>query len=67
MCDPHNLRTRNIGTSYAIEVHVRLPGDMYVEDAHKLTQNIEYQIKERYGQRTHIIIHVEPIKCESEQ
>lgn len=67
VCDPHNLRTRNIGTSYAIEVHVRLPGDMYVEDAHKLTQNIEYQIKERYGQRTHIIIHVEPIKCELEQ
>ncbi|MBO7298419.1 MAG: cation transporter [Kiritimatiellae bacterium] len=67
VCDPHNLRTRNIGTSYAIEVHIRLSGDMNVKEAHELTQNIESQIKERYGQRTHIIIHVEPIKCESEQ
>lgn len=65
VCDPHNLRTRNIGTSYAIEVHIRLCGDMNVKEAHELTQNIESQIKERYGQRTHIIIHVEPIKCDA--
>lgn len=65
VCDPHNLRTRNIGTSYAIEVHIRLSGDMNVKEAHELTQNIESQIKERYGQRTHIIIHVEPIKCDA--
>lgn len=62
VCDPHNLRTRNIGTNYAIEVHVRVPGTMYVEEAHELTQNIEAQLKVRYGQRTHIIVHVEPIK-----
>lgn len=62
VCDPHNLRTRNIGTSYAIEVHVRVPGTMHIEDAHELTQNIEKQLKERYGQRTHIIVHVEPTK-----
>lgn len=62
VCDPHNLRTRNIGTNYAIEVHVRVPGTMYVKEAHELTQNIEAQLKVRYGQRTHIIVHVEPIK-----
>lgn len=60
--DPHNLRTRSIGTNYAVEVHIRLPGAMPVSESHELTQEIEHRIKERFGQRTHIIVHVEPQK-----
>jgi divalent metal cation (Fe/Co/Zn/Cd) transporter len=62
ICDPHNLRTRSIGANYAVEVHVRLPEDMPVVEAHELTKKIELMLKERFGKRTHIIVHVEPIK-----
>lgn len=60
--DPHNLRTRLIGNDYAIEVDVRTDGDRTVHEAHALTMIIERKLRERFGDNTHIVIHVEPIK-----
>lgn len=60
--DPHNLRTRRVGNNYAIEVHVRVGGEMPVSEAHELTKLIETRLRERYGEDTHVNIHVEPIK-----
>ena len=59
---PHNLRTRRIGSSIAIEVHVRVDGDMSVRDSHALTVSIERRLRERFGESTMVAIHVEPIK-----
>lgn len=60
--EPHNLRTRRIGASIAIEVHVRMDGRMTVEHSHDLTVEIERRLRERFGEGTMIAIHVEPIK-----
>ena len=60
--DPHNLRTRRIGNNYAIEIHIRVDGAMPVCDAHDLTKLIETRLRERFGQNTHVNIHVEPVK-----
>lgn len=60
--EPHNLRTRRIGASIAIEVHVRMDGQMTVEHSHDLTVEIERRLRERFGEGTMIAIHVEPIK-----
>lgn len=60
--EPHNLRTRRIGASIAIEVHVRMDGRMTVEHSHALTVEIERRLRERFGEGTMIAIHVEPIK-----
>lgn len=62
VCEPHNLRTRRIGASIAIEVHVRMDGRMTVEHSHDLTVDIERRLRERFGEGTMIAIHVEPIK-----
>ena len=59
---PHNLRTRRIGSSIAIEIHVRVDGDMSVRESHALTESIEHRLRERFGENTMIAIHVEPIK-----
>lgn len=59
---PHNLRTRRIGASIAIEVHVRVAGSMSVERSHELTVDIEHRIRARFGAGTMIAIHVEPVK-----
>ncbi len=60
--DPHNLRTRLIGNDYAIEVDVRTDGNRTVHEAHELTQVIERRLRRRFGNGTHIVIHVEPLK-----
>ena len=59
---PHNLRTRRIGSTIAIEVHIRVDGDMSVRESHSLTESIERRLRERFGQGTIVSIHVEPIK-----
>lgn len=59
---PHNLRTRRIGNHYAIEIHIRMDGDISLRQAHHTATAIENKLKEQYGKDTHIGIHVEPIK-----
>ncbi len=60
--DPHNLRTRQIGNHIAIEIHIRMNGNMPLWESHEVTKKIENKLKERFGDNTHIGIHVEPIK-----
>lgn len=59
---PHHLRTRRIGSYYAIEVHVRMDGKIPLEEAHRTTTAIENKLKEQFGAGTHVGIHVEPTK-----
>lgn len=58
--DPHHLRTRRIGSRYAIELHIRMDGDLPLSVAHDRTCEIEHSLKERFGNTTHISLHVEP-------
>lgn len=60
--EPHNLRTRRIGATIAVEVHVRVDGAMSVSRSHELTVEIERRLRARFGQETMIAIHVEPVK-----
>ena len=59
---PHHLRTRRIGNSIAIEVHIRMHGAMTLQDAHEITKGIEQSLKQEFGAATHVGIHMEPIK-----
>lgn len=59
---PHHLRTRRIGNNIAIEVHIRMDGNISLNEAHRLTTNVENRLKEEFGEGTHIGIHMEPIK-----
>ena len=62
VCEPHNLRTRRIGASIAVEIHVRVAGTMTVARSHLLTVDIERRLRDRFGEGTMIAIHVEPLK-----
>lgn len=59
---PHNLRTRRIGADIAIEVHIRVDGAMTVHASHEISREIERALRERYGERTAVAIHIEPLK-----
>ena len=58
----HNLRTRKIGNHYAIEMHIRMNGDLSLLESHRKSSDLERIIKDKYGNNTHVGIHVEPIK-----
>lgn len=59
---PHNLYTRRMGNDISIEAHIRVDGQMSVDEAHALTRQIEDRLRIRFGQNTHIMLHVEPMK-----
>lgn len=58
--EPHDLRTRRIGNIYAIEMHVLMNGDISLYTAHSHADAIEELLKQRFGQDTHVAIHMEP-------
>ncbi len=60
--DVHHLYTRRIGSTIAIEMHLRLPGDMPLSEAHERARSIERDLRAEYGSATHIMLHLEPIK-----
>ena len=60
--EPHNLHTRRIGSRIAIEVHVRMDGQLPLQVVHERATTIEHKLKERFGSQTHITLHMEPIK-----
>lgn len=59
---PHNLRTRRIGSDIAIEVHIRVNGEMTVFESHEISKDIERALRARFGERTAVAIHIEPLK-----
>ena len=58
--DPHSLRTRRIGNHYAIELHIRVNGDISLREAHDKATCVEKLLKKHYGEETHVVVHVEP-------
>lgn len=60
--EPHHLRTRRIGSNYAIELHVRMDGNISLFRAHETATAIERKLKVTFGRDAYISIHVEPIK-----
>ena len=59
---PHNLRTRRIGNRIAIEAHVRMDGNLPLSTVHDRASAIERRLKERFGSKTHVTLHMEPLK-----
>lgn len=60
LSDPHNLRTRRIGSNIAIDIHVRMNASHTVLQSHSATEKLEKRLKEKYGEGTLITVHVEP-------
>ncbi len=59
--DPHDLKTRKIGSNIAIDMHILVRKDLNVEEAHDITVRLEKCLREKYGKDTHISVHTEPL------
>ena len=60
--DPHNLRTRRIGNDFAIEIHVRMQPELTVKESHSIACLVENKLRQKYGNNTHVAVHIEPLK-----
>lgn len=60
--EPHNLRTRRIGNHIAIEAHIRMDGNLSLNEAHEQATAVERKLKARFGDKTYVSIHMEPVK-----
>lgn len=57
-CDYHDLKTRRSGSDKHIDLHLVVPEDMSIKDAHDVCHKIEYDI-ETILKNTHVMIHLE--------
>lgn len=62
----HELRTRKAGDQRYIDLHLVMPKDASVEEAHRLCDELERDMKTRLPHTT-ILIHVEPCSEECDQ
>ncbi len=62
----HALRTRKAGNQRYIDLHLEMPRNTSVEEAHNICDHLEEDIKSRL-QRANVIIHVEPCTDECDQ
>lgn len=58
--NPHDLRTRCIGNRYAIELHIDMDGHITLTEAHDKATEVEELLREKFGEETHVAVHVEP-------
>jgi cation diffusion facilitator family transporter len=61
----HKLRTRNIGETYVIDVHIQLENAISLVQAHNISGALSARLREKFGSNTQINIHAEPIEKES--
>lgn len=59
---PHKLRTRRMGNTLSIEVHIRMNGEICLMKAHNTTTIVENKLRDRFGKLINLTIHTEPIK-----
>ncbi len=62
----HELRTRKAGSQRYIELHLVMPKNASVEEAHQICDHLELDIENRL-QHTSVTIHVEPCSIECDQ
>jgi cation diffusion facilitator family transporter len=62
----HELRTRKSGSQRYIDLHLVMPRNANVEEAHRMCDHLEQDIENRLS-RTNVTIHVEPCTIECEQ
>jgi cation diffusion facilitator family transporter len=60
----HALRTRQAAARQFISVHILVPGEWTVHDAHHVAEDFESDIREALGSVVNVITHIEPVEDE---
>jgi cation diffusion facilitator family transporter len=60
----HALRTRQAAARRFISVHILVPGEWTVHDAHHIAEDFEADIRAALGDRVTVFTHLEPVEDE---
>ncbi len=63
VADWHDLRTRRSGSSMEVDFHVVLCRDHSLEQAHRVADHLEMEIREVLG-NAHVVTHIDPCEIE---
>jgi cation diffusion facilitator family transporter len=58
--DAHDMKTRRIGNTVAIDMHIEVDRTLSIESAHDIATRVEERIREAYGPDTVVNVHMEP-------
>lgn len=56
----HKIRSRGRPDDIHIDLHVQVSADMHIDNAHKISYEIEEAIKKRIPEVTDVVVHMEP-------
>ena len=56
----HDLRTRQSGSDYFIQLHLELPDDLSLLEAHHIADNVENEIIKNFT-NAEVIVHQDPV------
>lgn len=56
----HNIRSRGIGKSLFLDMHIRVDSEMTIRESHALEHLLRLEFKAKYGEDTDVLIHFEP-------
>ncbi len=59
--NPHDLKTRKIGSNIAIDLHIYVEKHLNITEAHDITVCLEKRLRDQYGEETHISVQTEPL------
>jgi len=63
----HSIRLRKLGPYVAGDMHVEVDGKMTVNEAHKITTQIEEKVKQEFDEVVEIKVKIEPIGTQKRQ
>jgi cation diffusion facilitator family transporter len=58
----HNVRVVNLGDANEVSLHLKLPGDLTLEQAHAVASQVERAIEDELPQVVSVLTHLEPLR-----
>jgi cation diffusion facilitator family transporter len=58
----HNVRVVNLGDANEVSLHLKLPGDLTLEQAHEVASQVERAISDELPEVVSVLTHLEPLR-----
>jgi cation diffusion facilitator family transporter len=58
----HNVRVVNLGDANEVSLHLKLPGDLTLEQAHDVASEVEHAIEAELPEVVSVLTHLEPLR-----
>ena len=58
----HNVRVVNLGDANEVSLHLKLPGDLTLEQAHDVASQVERAIEDELPEVVSVLTHLEPLR-----